>query len=251
MMFCPLAYSQNSRIAPICSFFPSSNDIFEQKKADSQPIQWWDKAHTYVNAIANELYLSVASHLANRETSPSQKSNYLSLAQQQWKWFQDSGMINSGNTINDGLTTDCKNNGGTVWSYNQGVILGALAELNKADSDGEYLNKAKDIATAAISSLGSSGVLKDPCEPNCGADGNQFKGVFMRGLQRLQEASPEAQFAKFTQANADSIWANDRNDQNELGVVWAGPFVDPATASTQSSALDALVAAVTFNGDGK
>ena len=27
---------------------------------------WWDRAHTYVNAIANELFLSVAAHLATR-----------------------------------------------------------------------------------------------------------------------------------------------------------------------------------------
>jgi len=76
---------------------------------------WWDKAHTYVNAIANELFLSVASHLANRVSG--KKAHYVSIAKAQWAWFQNSGLINSKHLINDGLTTStCKNNGETTWS---------------------------------------------------------------------------------------------------------------------------------------
>ncbi|KAK3069408.1 hypothetical protein LTS18_000339, partial [Coniosporium uncinatum] len=44
--------------------------IFEDMAAayDTTPCGglWWDKPHTYINAIANELFLSVAAHLANR-----------------------------------------------------------------------------------------------------------------------------------------------------------------------------------------
>ena len=72
----------------------------------------WDKSHTYVNAIANELFLDVAAHLANRASN---KAYYLATAQSQWIWFKNSGMINAQNNINDGLdSTTCKNNGGTV-----------------------------------------------------------------------------------------------------------------------------------------
>ena len=207
---------------------------------------WWDKQNTYVNAIANELYLSVASHLANRMTN---KKYYLEIAQNQWTWFQKSGMINSQNLINDGLQ-NCSNNGGTVWSYNQGVILGALVELNTASPNPSYLTTAKTLATAAIANLSDSNhVLHDPCEPNCGADGSQFKGIFMRNLQKLQSAAPESLFLTSIGANAASIWGYDRNSANELSVVWSGPFVSPANASTQSSAMDALVAAVAFQGE--
>lgn len=47
-------------------------------------------------------------------------------------------------------------------------------------------------------------------------------------------------------ANANSIWAYDRNSSNFLGVNWVGPpsVGGGANASTQSSGLDALVAAV-------
>jgi predicted alpha-1,6-mannanase (GH76 family) len=75
---------------------------------------WWDKAHTYVNAIANELYIDVAAHLANR-ASQYRSAYYLDKATTAWKWFQNSGLINSDSNINDGLDSSCKNNGGTVW----------------------------------------------------------------------------------------------------------------------------------------
>lgn len=205
---------------------------------------WWDKAKTYVNAIANELYLSVASHLANRV--PAQKDFYLGIAKAQFDWFMATGMINAQGNINDGLLNSCKSNVGTVWSYNQGVILGGLVELNKASANATYISTAKSIANAAIKTLSTNGILHDPCEPNCGADGNQFKGIFMRNLQILQTAAPEDDFLLFIKSNADSIWKNDRSKDDELGVNWAGPVVGNLTASTQSSAMDVLVAAVAF-----
>ena len=65
-----------------------------------------------MNAIANELFLDVAAHLANRASN---KSYYLATAQSQWTWFKNSGLINAQNNINDGLDgTTCKNNAGTV-----------------------------------------------------------------------------------------------------------------------------------------
>ncbi|KAE8444542.1 hypothetical protein EG329_014466 [Mollisiaceae sp. DMI_Dod_QoI] len=231
-------------------YLTTAVDIFNDMKNGSEPICgggiWWDKKHTYVNAIANELYLSVASHLANRMGN--QKQFYVNIATKQWQWFQGTGMINSKNTINDGLDSKtCKNNNGTVWSYNQGVILGALVELNKASPNANYLTSAKNIASAAIKALSdSNGVLHDPCEPNCGGDGSQFKGIFMRNLQILQNAAPDSTYLSFMASNANSIWTKDRDSTNRLSVDWSGPFVNPANASTQSSALDALVAAVAF-----
>lgn len=187
--------------------------------------------------------MDVAAHLANRAGSRS--SYYLGIAKQQWKWFQASGMINAQHLINDGLNdTTCKNNGGAIWSYNQGVILGALSQLTKATGDQSYVATAKQIANAAIANLtDSNGILHDSCEPQCGADGDQFKGVFARNLQILQQQSPEQRYAAFLRTNANSIWANDRDDA-QLSVEWSGPYVQPANASTQSSAMDALVGAL-------
>jgi predicted alpha-1,6-mannanase (GH76 family) len=248
-----LAWIQAYDITKDNDYLVTAMDIFEDmKNGSTTPCGgiWWDKAHTYVNAIANELYLSVASHLANR-AAPANKSYYLNISLAQLAWFQSSSMINAQSTINDGLTTaTCKNNQGTVWSYNQGVILGALVELQKASLNNTYLTLANTIAGAAITALSANNILKDSCEPSCGVDGGQFKGIFMRNLMLLQEASPNSKYLAFIKANADSIWANDRDSAGELSVVWAGPFVSPANASTQSSALDALVAATAFAADG-
>lgn len=203
---------------------------------------WWDKSHTYVNAIANELFLAVAARLAARTTGAT-AAGYLAVAKQQWAWFQGSGMINSGNTINDGLNqTTCLNNDGTVWSYNQGVILGGLAELSQLTSDESYLSTAQTIADAAISALAPNGILHEACEPSCGGDGSQFKGIFARNVQYLYQASPQSRYSQFLENNAESILANDAQG-HAYSLDWAGPFIAPANASTQSSAMDALVGA--------
>lgn len=204
---------------------------------------WWDRVRQHNTAIANELFLSVAAHLANRVQN---RDYYLTWARNQWQWFQRSGLINSEGTINDGIDLKtCKNNKDTVWTYNQGVILGALTELNRATKDPVYLSHANRIATAAIRKLApnADGVLHDPMEPNLGIDGPQFKGVFMRNLAMLQRATGNQNFKSFLEKNANSIWTKARNPQNNMiGNVWSGPVMG-ATASSQSSALDALVAA--------
>ncbi|KAB5535212.1 glycosyl hydrolase family 76-domain-containing protein, partial [Coniochaeta sp. 2T2.1] len=236
-------------------FLDMAQRIFEDMKAGTDNTCgggiWWSKDRNYKNAIANELYLSVAASLANRV--PGKKSYYLDIAKREWTWFRNSGMINAQNNINDGLNINadgtCTNNGKTAWSYNQGVILGGLVELSKASGDSSFISQANTIATAAIKLLSdSSGVIHDGgCEPNCGGDGNQFKGIFMRNLGYLYEGSPQAAYKTSIEKNADAIWARDRNAaNNQLGVVWTGPYTAGGgpTAATQSSALDALVAAL-------
>ena len=266
------------------AYLDMAQNIFEDMKKGTDDVCgggiWWSKDRGYKNAIANELYLSLAASLANRV--PDKKDYYLDIAEKEWDWFRNSGMINENNNINDGLTINpdgsCVNNNLTAWSYNQGVVLGGLVELHKAtsgalsssrygdeatrdyssSSDGHrgrspYLHEANTIAKAGIKLLSDSdGVIHDVgCEPNCGSDGNQFKGIFMRNLGYLHDAAPQAAYKESILANADSIWAKDRNtENNQLGVVWSGPFDvgGGPTAATHSSATDALVAAIVAAG---
>lgn len=212
---------------------------------------WWSKERGYKNAIANELYLSVAASLANRV--PGGKERYTQIATDEWAWFRRSGMINENNLINDGLRINedgtCVNNGLQTWSYNQGVVLGGLVELSRATGDPSYLGEATAIANAALARLGDSdGIIHeiDECEPNCGNDGSQFKGIFVRNLAYLQSVAPQAAFKTAIVRNADTIWAKNRNDKNQLGIAWTGPpdLGRGPTASTHSSAMDVLVAAL-------
>ena len=204
---------------------------------------WWQKPNNYKNAIANELFLAVAASLANR-TSGSESAAYLMWARKEWRWFKASGMVNSQNLINDGLTvTDsgaCTNNGRTAWTYNQGVIVGGLVELSKAEHDPALLGQAMAIGNATIAKLTRNGVLVE--STISGNDAPQFKGIFIRNLAILNKAAPNAEYKKFVDANANSIWENNRGRSDELGAVWQGPF-DSADAIRQTSALDVLVAA--------
>lgn len=207
---------------------------------------WWSKKRHYKNAIANELFLSVAAHLANR-TKGSQRAMYLSWATREWHWFKGSGMIEHDHLISDGLTPACTDNHATKWTYNQGVILGGLTELSRATHHRVGLRAAHKIADAALTHLtDAQGILHDPCEPACGGDGSQFKGIFVRNLALLYQYSPKRRYRIFIERNARSILQKDQTPHHALGLVWSGPVVD-ANASTQSSALDALVAALQMN----
>ncbi|EED17160.1 glycosyl hydrolase, putative [Talaromyces stipitatus ATCC 10500] len=205
---------------------------------------YWETTNHYVNAIASELFISLAAHLANRVSDSA--STYIAWAEEAWNWFAATGMINSEGTINDGLTSDCVNNGQPVWSYNQGVILGGLAELNRASPNQSYIHSANTIAQAAIAALADSDhVIHDTCEPNCAPDATQFKGIFIRNLLLLHRASPHDLYREVIEACATSIWANDRDTStNQLSIDWAGPYVSSANSSTHSSAMDALVAVI-------
>ncbi len=204
---------------------------------------WWSKDRNYKNAIANELFLSVAAHLAARTADPAKKAEYLSWAQREWAWFAQTGMINGEGLVNDGLDAACRNNRRTVWTYNQGVVLGGLAELSRVSGDKGLIGSAQAIASAALGHLtDANGVLHDTCEPKCGGDGVQFKGVFVRNLVALDGAAPDARYKAFVDVNARSVWKSAQGPGYQLGQVWTGPF-DAGDAASQASALDALVGA--------
>jgi predicted alpha-1,6-mannanase (GH76 family) len=207
----------------------------------------WKKGDPAVNAIENELYLSAAAKLANRKPSTPSGGYYFNEAIKAYEWFYNSGMINGDFLINDGLTSDCKNNGAATWSYNQGVILGGLTELTWSTGDQKYTTLAVNIATATITHLtNADGILTDACG-TCGGDGAQFKGVFVRNVQFMYNRAnglsdaTKAQFKAFLQLNADTVWEKDQQG-NFLGPVWSGPYIN-ADVNSQSSALDLLVAA--------
>jgi predicted alpha-1,6-mannanase (GH76 family) len=206
----------------------------------------WQTTNTYQNSVTNELFLELSARLYLETRQPS----YLQWAQKELTWFNASGLINSSNLINDGLTTTCQNNGQTTWTYNQGVILGGLTALYQATNDKTYLTEAQQIANAAISTLVSSnGILTELCASPCPSqnpDQTQFKGIFIRNLDDLYQVTGDQTYQEFIDRNASSIWENDRNIYDQIGYDWAGPITAPDqsfNASTLSSGLDALNAA--------
>jgi predicted alpha-1,6-mannanase (GH76 family) len=207
---------------------------------------WWKKNEHYKNAIANELFLSVAVRLA-ADTKGAARHNYLDWAEREERWFAGSGMIDSQALVNDGLDASCRNNQKTTWTYNQGVILAGLSGLAKLGGERAALPLANRIAHAAsLQLVDAGGIVHDPCEPSCGADGVQFKGIFVRNLAVMGRASPSPDVGLFLKSNADSVWDKARTDDGHFSESWAGPPVDGGTGSL-ISALDALTAPLTLD----
>lgn len=182
---------------------------------------------------------------------PDQKQTYLDAAEAGWDWFFKIGVVNSDHYVVDGVNyTTCEPTG-EIYSYNQGIILGAAAELYNATGNATYLDLAGNIATTVTSPssklTNANGILMDSCDrtTSCSGDGLEFKGPFVRDLRKLQLARSNPQWLSFLTNNAQSIWNNDLQITNSdclVGEYWAGPYTT-ATAISQGIALDALTAA--------
>ena len=206
---------------------------------------WWNESKGYKNAITTELFLTLAARLHQRV--PGGDGSYLTWALRAWQWFSAHGLIGADGLVNDGLTATCENNGGPTWTYNQGVILGGLGALFEITGDHAYLAQGESIAGAVLTKLTTPpGILTEPCEaggPGCDGDQVQFKGIFVRYLYDFWLRSRQPAYREFILANARSLWAGNRNVNDQFGLCWTGPF-DRADAARQSSALDGLNAAV-------
>ncbi len=215
---------------------------------------WWDAERTYKNAVTNGLWIRLTAELHNR--MPGDRT-WLGRATTGWTWFTGSGMVSADGLVNDGLTAGCGNNGGTVWSYNQGVAIGAGLELWRATRDPKVLATAKRLADAGTTrpELVSNGNLTESCDAldrTCDDNGKQFKGVFMRYLMDAADTTHDPGYVAFVDRQASSITTSDRDDLGRLGERWSG--ADPAAYPnardwrTQASALSALVAVLPARG---
>jgi len=226
----------------------------------------WALGKSYVNAIPNELFLSATGKLANltEDATPVANFTYAQWAEVEWSWFSAGPMMTAqpggGVLVTDGLEGCGPATTAGYFTYNQGVLLSGLAYLTVAKGDPSYAAKARTIADTAIAYFDSgNGVM---FERGCGgvgkcngADGKQFKGVFIRHLAYALKvlaataADPVATSAKYTAwvvTQAQSILAMDSQADGEglaFGQLWQGPFaVDDTPWVSQAAALDALLA---------
>ncbi|KAK5637659.1 hypothetical protein RRF57_013374 [Xylaria bambusicola] len=194
---------------------------------------------TYHNAISNELYLELTATLHNLIPGD---TYYLNQALKEWEWFNGTGMINSAGLINDGLTE------GRLLRQQRTarVILAGLVQLSAATDDTSYIEVARGIADAVLSSasLSPNGILTESacatpadCEPN----GTAFKGIFMRGLAKLDAVLDDHPYREYILNNAQSAYDNARNSTDFYGFTWQGPFDDNGTIGRQESAVDLLL----------
>lgn len=226
---------------------------------------WWyigGSTPTGRLAIPNEVFLELTAWLYN----VTKNSTYLTWASNEWSWFSGSGLIGSDDLVSDGFNGACSPAGANTWSYNQGVILGGLAQLYVATGNSSLLTRAEGIANAEIgsSALDPGGVLLEPCavaSTPCPGDPNSFKGIFVQNLSMLATVAGTSQFSSFLQDQAAAIGGTDINSGSQFGMFWDAPLSADCSSittppgwtsdeadnycdsATQASALDALIAA--------
>ncbi|MEU9451968.1 glycoside hydrolase family 76 protein [Streptomyces sp. NPDC048277] len=206
---------------------------------------WWDRERTYKNAVTNGLYLWLTTSLHQRIAGDTVWGARATTAAD---WYLSSGLIDSAGLVNDGLTSGCANNGQTVWSYNQGLAIGAFTQLWRSTGETRYLDTARRLADAALAApaLTRDGVLTESCDTGtstCDDNQKQFKGIFVRHLADLADATGSTVYRAYVQKQADSIWTADRDSLNRLGERWSGSTPNQLDWRTQAGALQALTAA--------
>ncbi|MGO2584340.1 MAG: glycoside hydrolase family 76 protein, partial [Brachybacterium tyrofermentans] len=209
---------------------------------------WWNEERTYKNAVTNGQWIRLTAELHNRLPGD---SAWLERSQVAWDWYLASGMANEAGLLNDGLTDACENNGDHVYTYNQGLAIGAPLELWRATGDPQLLEQARYFADSALAqgALFTEGILTewtDVLGESTNDNHKQFKGIFLRYLMDLADTTGDARYQDVVATQAATIWEQDRSITDELGVRWAGASTEASPNvfdwRTQASALSALIA---------
>jgi predicted alpha-1,6-mannanase (GH76 family) len=110
----------------------------------------WSKYWPYKNAITNEEFLRDAVLL--HEATPGD-TRYARWALREWAWFSDSGMLTRSHLVIDGLTARCRPKlSSRTWTYNQGMLIGALVSVAKMTGHRSLLVTAGKVAHAVMHS---------------------------------------------------------------------------------------------------
>ena len=129
------------------------------------------------------------------------------------------------------------------------MILSGLTDLWIITKDSQYLVAAEKIAHAALTNLVNAGILTEICEPSCGSDGCQFKGVFIRNLAYLASKYTNSNYITFIMKNAASV-IRSRKESNYYTQSWSLPLPnDGPDFIRQTSAIDCLNAGLIVGKD--
>lgn len=204
----------------------------------------WREGGTYKAAISNSLYLQVNATLANRTGD----GTYRGRATSAWAWFAGSGLIGGDGLVRDGLDESNCSPGGTVFSYNQGVLMSGLTELTALTGDVAPRNRARQVADATTRSgsllTDSSGILHDPPEgwDDCFKDGAYFKAGLARGLDELDAALSDHPYGAYLSRQASSAFSRARNAFDQYSLSWSA-WTKPQGPGCQASAVALMNAA--------
>ena len=154
---------------------------------------WEDAAGSQRNVTANgasaELGLELDQLTGNRSD--------LTWATRMYQWAVTCLRTPAG-LYNDHINADGSVNS-TIWSYNQGVMVGAGVLLNKLTGTSAYLRQAEQTASAALLYFGTGSTLIN--------QGPAFNGIYFRNLLFLNSVVPNDGYASEAQSAGSSMWA--------------------------------------------
>ena len=130
--------------------------------------------------------------------------------------FQDGTVWDGINRQGDGRIDGKNSNDSWLFSYCQGVFIGAAMELYHLTGKTEYFGHAQRTAKRSMEILtNDQGLL---CEEGDG-DGGLFRGIYLRYLSILNEETGE--YSPFILKNANTLWDIGRNKkQGYMGQKW-------------------------------
>ncbi|HEX4563920.1 MAG TPA: glycoside hydrolase family 76 protein [Solirubrobacteraceae bacterium] len=154
------------------------------------------------NSDRNTVTTAPAAELALLLYRDTHNPQYLQFAQQAYKWVRSCLLLPSwlyADHIRHGVVD------ATVWSYNQGTMIGAGTLLYQLTGNAEYLFQARQTARAALEYLTPARLyLENPF----------FPSVYFRNLMYLDSVTHDPPGARLAQAYADYAWQYDRGAGN-------------------------------------
>ncbi|HLI60693.1 MAG TPA: glycoside hydrolase family 76 protein [Solirubrobacteraceae bacterium] len=173
---------------------------------------WEDVANSPRNTISNAPNAEVGIEIYRATHDP----YYLAWAKRMYDWVRRCLMNTSdmyGDHIDDSGSVDT-----TLWSYNQGTMIGAGVLLYRATHDRAYLRQAERTAAASLRYYGADGNLYH--QPDV------FDVIFFRNLFALARINHDRAYARMAAAYADTAWLQDRQP--------TGLFTDPDPSGGES-----------------
>jgi hypothetical protein len=153
---------------------------------------WEDLSGSQRNTTANAGNAEVGSELYEL----TKDSADLSWATRMYEW------VNTCLESPSGLYYDHVNPGGsvntTIWSYNQGTMIGAGVLLYQITGNASYLTAAQRTAGAAVSYFGTGSTLQN--------QGPAFNAIYFRDLFVLGQVQSNSAFSSEAQAYAAYMW---------------------------------------------
>lgn len=210
-------------------------------------IAWRKNQLDYKNTPANAPAVILAARLYKEKQRPED----LDWAKKIYQWQKNHLVDSSTGLVWDGMNRTGDNNIDKEWifTYNQGVYIGAGVELFLLTGDQTYLDDAIQTADYVISDnhISPGGILKSEGS----GDGGLFKGILVRYLTDMIHrvdlpGDRREAYMQFLRHNAETMYSNIRRPEMLIGPSWASPADDVIDASVQLSGLMLLESMASF-----